>query len=73
MKKIILLVLTALMVVGCFNKKNPDEGEEKENKKKSCKPSKSEQKKNTKKACNCGKCDECKKKSKMCADDDSEE
>ena len=24
MKKIILLVLTALMVVGCFNKKNPD-------------------------------------------------
>lgn len=24
MKKIILLALTALMMVGCFNKKNPD-------------------------------------------------
>ncbi len=45
-----------------FNKNHPDDGEEKDNKKKSCKPSKNDQKKNNKKACNCGKCDECKKK-----------
>ena len=54
-----------------FNKTHPEEGDEKDNKKKNCKPSKSDQKKNNKKACNCGKCDDCKKKKG--SDDDSDE